>query len=133
MYCQLTLHHASASISNSVKQILQVYTVLFHMTRNTHSKPATYAWYYTSLDPSPLPGTNVHSWDHGYLELLVVAYVVTLHTHLVQWSHQLYPVHVYVCVCVYACVRVHMCGCVCVCMCVCVCICVCVCEQMNRY
>ena len=30
----------------------------------------------------------------------MVAHVVTLHTLLVQWSHQLYPVHVYVCVCV---------------------------------
>ena len=122
----------------------------------------TYAWYYISLDPSPLLGTNVHSWDHGYLELLVAAHVVTLRTLLVQWSHQLYPVHVCVCVntcvrsvhahvlCVYVCVcvnnipvhvyiREYVCVCVSVHVCarvhvyVCVCVCVCVCKHMNRY
>ena len=51
------------------------------------------------IDPSPLPGGDVHSWDRRYLELLVVARAVSLHTLLVQWSHQLYPVHVCVCVC----------------------------------
>ena len=85
-----------------------IHCLVLHDYRNTHSKPATYAWYYTSLDPSPLPGGDVHSWDHGYLEPLVVAHVVTLHTLLVQWCHQLYPVHV--CVCVY----VYVCVCVCV-------------------
>ena len=32
------------------------------------------------IDPSPLPGGDVHSWDGGYLELLVVARAVSLHT-----------------------------------------------------